>query len=168
MTHLRHETVFGPVGIDADDLEIRAIRVGDTEPTTQPVSPLSVEAARQIDEYYAGIRKRLDLPFSIEGTEFQKRVVIAVTRIPYGETRSYAEIARAAGHPNAFRAVGSVMAQNEMHLLVPCHRVVKSGGAAGLYGGGESFKRMLLEFEAGHRDGSEKTVSPRRNRSKGI
>lgn len=152
MSHVRHETVYGPVGIDADDLEIRAIKVGDTAPTTAPASPLSAEAARQIDEYYAGTRKRLDLPFSIEGTDFQKRVVIAVTRIPYGETRSYAEIARAAGHPNAFRAVGSVMAHNEMHLLVPCHRVIKSGGASGLYGGGESFKQMLLEFEAKHRD----------------
>ncbi len=152
MSHLRHETVFGPVGIDADDFEIRAIRVGDTSPTTEPVSPLSTEAARQIDAYYAGVRKRLDLPFSIEGTDFQKRVVIAVTRIPYGETRSYAEIAREAGHPNAFRAVGSVMAKNEMHLLVPCHRVITSGGAAGFYGGGESFKKMLLQFEAEHRD----------------
>ncbi|OHE40451.1 MAG: hypothetical protein A2Y16_00750 [Tenericutes bacterium GWF2_57_13] len=152
MSHYRHDTVHGPVGIETDDHEILAIKVGDTRPTTDPAVPLAVEAARQIDEFYAGKRKRLDLPFTIEGTEFQKRVVIAVTRIPYGETRSYAEIARAAGHPNAFRAVGSVMAANEMHLLVPCHRVVKSGGATGLYGGGESFKEMLLAFEAEHRD----------------
>ncbi|MDP3131201.1 MAG: MGMT family protein, partial [Bacillota bacterium] len=110
MSYYRHDTVHGPVGIETDGHEILAIKVGDTRPTTDPVAPLAVEAARQIDEFYAGKRKRLDLPFTIEGTEFQKRVVIAVTRIPYGETRSYAEIARAAGHPNAFRAVGSVMA----------------------------------------------------------
>lgn len=151
MSHLRHETARGPVGIETDGREIVAIRVGDERPTDAP-DALAREAARQIDEFYAGTRKKLDLPFTIEGTEFEKRVVIAVTRIPYGETRSYAEIARAAGHPNAYRAVGSVMAKNELHILVPCHRVVKSGGATGLYGGGESFKAALIAFEAERRE----------------
>jgi len=150
MGHMRHDSLRGPIGIDSDGREITAIRVGDDRPT-EGSDPLAAEAARQIDEFYAGTRRKLDLPFTIEGTEFEKRVVIAVTRIPYGETRSYAEVARAAGHPNAYRAVGSVMARNELHLLVPCHRVVKSGGASGLYGGGESFKASLIAFEAERR-----------------
>lgn len=151
MGHLRHDSVRGPIGIESDGREITAIRVGDDRPTDGP-DRLAVEAARQIDEFYAGTRRKLDLPFTIDGTEFEKRVVIAVTRIPYGETRSYAEVARAAGHPNAYRAVGSVMSRNELHILVPCHRVVKSGGAIGLYGGGETFKASLIAFEAAHRD----------------
>jgi len=148
----RHQTVFGPVGIATEDGEITGIIVGSERTPEGTPSALALEAARQIDAFYAGARKKLDLPFTIGGTEFQKRVVIAVTRIPYGETRSYADIARAVGHPGACRAVGSVMAKNEFHLLVPCHRVVKSGGSSGLYGGGESFKANLIAFEAAHRD----------------
>jgi methylated-DNA-[protein]-cysteine S-methyltransferase len=151
VSHYLHQTRRGPVGIDTDGREITAVIVGSSRPSDSDPDPLALATARQIDEYYAGDRKKFDLPFTIGGTEFQKRVVIAVTRIPYGETRSYADVARAIGHPGASRAVGSVMAKNEMHLLVPCHRVVKSDGTSGLYGGGEEFKESLIAFERMHR-----------------
>lgn len=152
MAYYLHHSTRGPVGIETVAGEIVAVVVGATRRGDGVPDPLALATARQIDEFYAGSRKRFSLPFTIDGTEFQKRVVIAVTRIPYGETRSYADIARAVGHPGASRAVGSVMAKNTMHLLVPCHRVVKSDGTSGLYGGGEDFKESLLRFEAEHRD----------------
>jgi len=146
-----HQTVFGSVGIETDDREIIAVIVGSDRPSDAEPTALVQEAARQIDEYYAGKRKKLDLPFTIRGTEFQKRVFIAITRIPYGETRSYADIARSIGHPRSCRAVGTVCAGSTIHLLVPCHRVIKSDGTPGFYGGGESFKQDLLQFEREHK-----------------
>ena len=153
MSHLRHDTVRGPVGIETDGREIVAIRVGDERPTDAP-DALAMEAARQIDEFYAGTRKKLDLPFTIEGTEFEKRVVIAVTRIPYGETRTYGEIARQIGAPP--QAVGQACGANPLPILIPCHRVVNKSGQLGGYGGGLWRKRILLDLEQRQQPGTAK------------
>ncbi|RPI10034.1 MAG: methylated-DNA--[protein]-cysteine S-methyltransferase [Acidobacteriales bacterium] len=110
---------------------------------------LVAEAAGQLDEYFSGRRRQFDLPLDLEGTEFQQRVWKSVARIPYGQTRSYAQIATTIGSPTAVRAVGAANGANPVAIIVPCHRVIASGGGLGGYGGGLELKRRLLALEAG-------------------
>jgi AraC family transcriptional regulator of adaptative response/methylated-DNA-[protein]-cysteine methyltransferase len=101
----------------------------------------------QILEHLEGVRPRLDLPLDIQGTAFQLRVWRALRDIAYGTTKSYADIARAIGSPRAMRAVGNACHENPVAIIIPCHRVVRSNGDLGGYGGGVHRKRMLLEKE---------------------
>lgn len=103
--------------------------------------------ARQLREFFAGQRRRFDLPLDLRGTDFQKRCWQELLKIPYGETRSYAEIARAIGNPAAVRAVGLANGKNPIAIIVPCHRVIGSDGSLTGYGGGLDAKRQLLELE---------------------
>jgi len=103
--------------------------------------------ARQLEEYFAGRRQLFDLPLDLRGTDFQKRCWRELLKIPYGETRSYADIARAMGNPSAVRAVGLANGQNPIAIIVPCHRVIGSDGSLTGYGGGLESKRKLLELE---------------------
>jgi methylated-DNA-[protein]-cysteine S-methyltransferase len=103
---------------------------------------------RELDAYFEGRLHDFEAP--VDGRlsrGFRNRALHAVARIPYGETRNYGEIARAAGNPRAFRATGSACGSNPVPLIVPCHRVVPSTGGVGNYGGGPEMKRALLEFE---------------------
>ena len=109
--------------------------------------PILVEAARQLEEYFAGVRKRFDLELDFEGTEFQRKVWRALLTIPYGETRSYAQIAQQIGHPQAVRAVGAANGRNPISIVAPCHRVIGSTGKLTGFGGGLPAKALLLELE---------------------
>src|SRR6188474_2820060 len=101
--------------------------------------------ATQIEEYFDGSRPDFDLPLDIDtGSAFQRRIWQTIATIPHGEVLSYAEVAIHAGYPNAFRAVGSACGANPVALVVPCHRVVASGGKLGGYGGGLEMKVWLL------------------------
>jgi len=102
---------------------------------------------RELEEYFAGARREFTLPLDLRGTDFQLRCWRALLEIPYGATRSYAEIARAVGKPNAFRAVGMANHDNPIAIIVPCHRVITSAGTLGGYGGGLPLKARLLELE---------------------
>ena len=102
---------------------------------------------RQLKEYFAGRRRQFDLPLDLRGTDFQKRCWRELLKIPYGETRSYAEIARAIGNPAAARAVGLANGKNPIAIVVPCHRVIGSDGSLTGYGGGLETKRKLLQLE---------------------
>ncbi|HEY1830361.1 MAG TPA: methylated-DNA--[protein]-cysteine S-methyltransferase [Acidimicrobiales bacterium] len=104
------------------------------------------ETASQLDEYFAGQRTDFDVPMDLDGTEFQREVWTELTRIPYGETISYGELARRVGRPNAPRAVGQANGRNPIAVIVPCHRVLASNGIGG-YGGGLKVKRTLLALE---------------------
>jgi O-6-methylguanine DNA methyltransferase len=104
---------------------------------------------RQLDQYFAGERREFTIPLDLRGTEFQLACWRALLEIPYGETRSYADIARAIGHPKAFRAVGMSNNRNPVAIVVPCHRVIASGGSLCGYGGGLDIKRKLLDLERG-------------------
>jgi methylated-DNA-[protein]-cysteine S-methyltransferase len=121
-------------------------------PSTKPVGdgdwpePL-VAAVAQLEEYFAGDRRRFDLPLELAGTDFQKSVWLELAEIPYGETVSYAELALMVGRPNAYRAVGQANGANPIPIVLPCHRVVASGGGIGGYGGGLPMKRKLLTLE---------------------
>lgn len=106
------------------------------------------EATTQLGEYFAGERTGFDLPLAPEGTPFQRQVWDALRAIPYGETRSYAELAREVGRPGAARAVGSANGRNPITVIVPCHRVIGSGGDLAGFSGGVERKRLLLDLEA--------------------
>jgi methylated-DNA-[protein]-cysteine S-methyltransferase len=107
------------------------------------------EERRQLEDYFEGRRQEFDVPvdWSLTSPGFRSRALHAVARIPYGKTRSYAEVAKSAGNPRAFRAAGTACGSNPVPLIVPCHRVVQSGGGIGNYGGGPEMKRGLLGLE---------------------
>lgn len=104
-------------------------------------------AGEQLSAYFSGKLQQFDLTLDLRGTEFQRRVWDAVLAIPYGETISYAEVARRIGSPKAVRAVGTAIGRNPVSIVVPCHRVIGSGGGLGGYGGGLDRKTWLLEHE---------------------
>ncbi len=101
----------------------------------------------QLEEYFSGKRRTFSVPLDLRGTDFQLRCWNALLEIPYGETRTYRDIAQAVGHPHAFRAVGMANNRNPIAIIVPCHRVIASDGTLCGYGGGLNLKRKLLELE---------------------
>jgi methylated-DNA-[protein]-cysteine S-methyltransferase len=108
------------------------------------------ESARaQLDEYFAGRRSKFDIELDLRGSAFQRAVWDALLEIPYGETRSYGEIAKRIGRPDRARAVGAANGSNPVSIIVPCHRVIGADGSLTGYGGGLERKRWLLEHEAG-------------------
>jgi methylated-DNA-[protein]-cysteine S-methyltransferase len=110
--------------------------------------PVLVETERQLNDYFAGKRERFSLKFDFAGTEFQKQVWQALAAIPFGETRSYAEIAKEIGRPKAVRAVGAANGKNPISIIVPCHRVIGSNGKLTGFAGGLSTKEFLLGIES--------------------
>ncbi|HKC00131.1 MAG TPA: methylated-DNA--[protein]-cysteine S-methyltransferase [Terriglobales bacterium] len=104
---------------------------------------------RELNDYFAGERREFSLPLDLRGTEFQLACWHALLEIPYGETRSYRDIAETIGHPHAYRAVGMSNNRNPVAIVVPCHRVIASSGSLCGYGGGLDIKRKLLDLERG-------------------
>jgi methylated-DNA-[protein]-cysteine S-methyltransferase len=154
---IRIDSPVGALSVEGDDdhvtyIELPGPAVAQAVPTTAPGAsgtpePLE-DAATQLAEYFAGDRRRFELPLAFEGgTEFQQEVWLALGDIPYGETISYKELAQWVGRPTAFRAVGQANGANPLPIVLPCHRVLASGGHIGGYGGGLPLKRALLELE---------------------
>ena len=112
-----------------------------------PDHPVLVETERQLGEYFAGERRTFDVPLSFAGTDFQKRVWAALLAIPFGETRSYGEIADQLGAPGASRAVGAANGRNPISIIAPCHRVLGSNGKLTGFAGGLEAKAFLLDLE---------------------
>jgi methylated-DNA-[protein]-cysteine S-methyltransferase len=110
----------------------------------------NAKALSQLQKYLKGELKQFNCPLDLRGTPFQRKVWSRLSKIPYGKTRSYKEIARDIGHPRAFRAVGNANGANPIPLILPCHRVIESNGGLGGFGHGISVKRQLLEFEQIH------------------
>jgi len=108
--------------------------------------PVLKEAATQLEEYFAGERTEFDVPMELDGTPFQREVWTELSRIPYGTTISYGELARRVGRPKGPRAVGQANGRNPIPVIVPCHRVLAGDGIGG-YGGGLPMKRALLALE---------------------
>ncbi len=107
------------------------------------------EARRELGEYFEGRRQRFELPLDwrLSHPGFYRRVLRATARVPFGEVITYSDAAERAGSPRAFRAAGSALGSNPIPIVVPCHRVVRTGGDIGNYGGGPEMKRFLLELE---------------------
>ncbi len=116
-------------------------------PIIEGDSPLLDRAEEQLRHYFAGERRRFDLPLDLPGSAFQERVWSELSRIPYGETITYRELAQRVGASPAWRAVGRANGSNRMAVIVPCHRVIATGGGLGGYGGGLAAKRFLLDLE---------------------
>jgi len=114
-----------------------------------PAHPVLVEAARQLGEYFQGRRKQFQMKLAFAGTAFQQQVWQALLTIPYGETRSYGELARQIGAPAAVRAVGAANGRNPISIMAPCHRVIGGNGALTGFAGGLEAKRRLLALERG-------------------
>lgn len=117
-----------------------------------PETPLEQQVAQELAEYLGGKRSRFTLDVSPDGTPFERRCWDTLQQIPYGETRTYGEIAHAVGNPKGFRAVGSANHKNPIPIIIPCHRVVAAGGGLGGYGGGLDLKRRLLALEQATKD----------------
>lgn len=146
------DSKIGPLFIVASEKALLGVFWKDQkipkEKSGSPESKMLDKAEKQLNEYLNGQRKSFDIPLMLEGTEFQKRVWAELQKIPYGETRSYKQIAAALKDPNASRAVGTANGRNPMSLIVPCHRVINAGGKLGGYAGGLPIKKILLDLEA--------------------
>ena len=139
------KTPIGPLTLEADENAVTAIRF--SAGGAQDASPLLDAAEAQLREYFAGARRTFDLPLAPHGTAFQQRVWTASRTIPYGETRTYGELAAAIDSPNASRAVGMVNHRNPIPSIIPCHRVIGANGTLTGYAGGLEIKRRLLALE---------------------
>ena len=142
-----YETKLGSVTFVEEDGTLLAISTHRTFTATVMETPFIKEAYRQFSEYLTGERKSFDLPFKLTGTDFQNRVWKALCEIPYGETRSYKQIAEAIGNPKAVRAVGMANNRNPLLVLVPCHRVIGCNGQLVGYAAGLNKKQFLLHLE---------------------
>lgn len=125
--------------------------------TEAPDNPVLVKTARQLEEYFAGTRNAFDLELDFAGTEFQKKVWAALLTIPFGETRTYSQIAQQIGHPSAVRAVGAANGRNPISIIAPCHRVIGASGKLTGFAGGLEAKERLLILEGGQWSGIGKT-----------
>ena len=149
MKKMIFETPLGKMAVYAEKgaiTEIDFFAEGEIEETDEPVL---IEAKKQLTEYFEGKRKEFSLRYVFSGTEFQKAVWHELEKIPFGETRTYGEIAAAIGKPKAARAVGGACNKNCVVIIVPCHRVVGAGGKLVGFACGTDIKEWLLGHEAG-------------------
>ena len=142
-----YETVLGDVTLVEEDGALLAISLKSIQEGTELETAIIKEAHRQITEYLKGERKVFDLPIRLRGTDFQQQVWTALLDIPYGETRSYKQIAEAIGNPKGMRAVGMANNRNPLLIVVPCHRVIGANGSMVGYGEGVEMKEFLLRLE---------------------
>jgi methylated-DNA-[protein]-cysteine S-methyltransferase len=155
------KTMKSPVGaltLVASDQGLCAIlwpkdnpnRVRLPELTRDDDHPVLRKAEKELAEYFAGKRKRFTVKLDFSGTDFQKKVWQALLEIPFGETRSYGQIARKLGKPSAMRAVGAANGRNPISIIAPCHRVIGANGTLTGFAGGLKAKETLLALEAAH------------------
>jgi methylated-DNA-[protein]-cysteine S-methyltransferase len=156
---LAHKDIASPVGtlrLVASDTGLVAILWPNERPGRVPLGPtvedaghpILARAAMQVDGYFAGKLRAFDVPLDFRGTDFQRSVWQALLTIPFGETRSYAQIADQIGRPTASRAVGAANGRNPVSIIAPCHRVIGANGALTGFAGGLEAKRLLLDLEA--------------------
>jgi methylated-DNA-[protein]-cysteine S-methyltransferase len=156
LSHLKISSPVGLLTLVASENHIIALLWENDSPArvklpptiSSPRHPLLLKARQQLTEYFARKRKNFDLPLAPQGTDFQKKTWKALQTIPWGETRSYADIARKIGSPQACRAVGAANGRNPISIIVPCHRVIGRNGQLTGFAGGLKAKSWLLDFEA--------------------
>ncbi len=148
-----HELKHAPVTVEAVNKIVNAkgIVIDGESYSIQETKPLR-EASSQLQQYFSGSQKGFELPLAPQGTAFMKSIWECLMRIPYGETRSYKEIAQASGNIKASRAVGMANNRNPLPFFIPCHRVIGSDGKLIGYRGGLEIKKKLLELEKKHAD----------------
>ncbi len=145
-------TKIGPLYLVASSISLKGI-FWDKQPVQMedgnknPAKEILDKTEQQLEEYFEGRRKEFDLPLDAEGTDFQKHVWTRLSKIPYGATRSYKDIAIEINNEKACRAVGSANGKNPLSIVVPCHRVISSDGTLGGFAGGLDIKLKLLSLE---------------------
>jgi O-6-methylguanine DNA methyltransferase len=144
-----------PKGLVRLEFEARAQQLNPENIQLQESRKVLAPYLDQLNEYFAGQRREFSIPLDLRGTDFQLTCWRALLDIPYGETRSYRDLAKAIGHPNAFRAVGMSNNRNPIAIVVPCHRVIAADGSLCGYGGGLDIKRRLLDLESAQLPGSD-------------
>ena len=150
MNTLCWRSPLGPILLEEDGGAVTGLRFcGQEVPAQGPVSPVLAQAAAQLAEYFAGQRQSFTISLAPRGTPFQQEVWRALCAIPYGQTRSYGQLAAALGRPSAARAVGGACRRNPIWLMIPCHRVVGTSGSLTGYAGGLERKKALLALEQG-------------------
>ncbi|MFJ9025215.1 methylated-DNA--[protein]-cysteine S-methyltransferase [Streptomyces sp. NPDC102259] len=153
--HTIVDSPYGPLTLVADDGVLCGLYMTEQRhrPPEENFGPRDDtpfgEAEEQLEAYFAGESKDFSLELRLHGTPFQRSVWDELRKIPYGETRTYGELADALGNPTASRAVGLANGKNPIGIIVPCHRVIGAGGGLTGYGGGLERKRRLLDFEGG-------------------
>lgn len=141
------DSPVGALRIVQEGDAIVGLHFGGKISETAPPTALLAEAKVQLEQYFAGQRHCFDLPLSFGGTAFQHAIWAALLDIPYGETRSYGQIAAAIGRPKAVRAVGQAIGRNPIGIIIPCHRVIGQNGTLTGFGGGLPIKEKLLKLE---------------------
>ena len=147
-----HDSPIGPLTLVSDGACLVGLHFEGREPpgALHKSDTVLATTARQLDTYFAGRLRTFDLPLAPAGTPFQQRVWSALRGIPFGETRSYAQLAKAIGKPSAMRAVGAANGRNPIAIIVPCHRVIGADGSLTGFGGGIERKKFLLSLEQGN------------------
>lgn len=145
MDCFKYNSKIGDIYIQADETWLYRVSFSPIEVTKNNL--IIKETIKQLDEYFLGIRKTFELPVNPIGTEFQKKVWNELIKIPYGEIRSYKDIAINIGNPNASRAIGNANHKNPIAIIIPCHRVIGSNGNLTGYAGGLNKKQLLLNLE---------------------
>ena len=144
-----YKSEIGTIKIMGKEDGVTFVGFVDEEPTDNPeIHPYLKNCVEQIDEYFIGKRKEFSIKLHLQGTDFQKRVWDQLTKIPFGETASYKEIAVAMGNGRAVRAVGNANGSNNIIIIIPCHRIIGSDGTLVGYGSGLDKKQWLLNHEA--------------------
>lgn len=148
-TYFIYRTPMGRVAIETDGRAITRFAFGPMRLRgAERATALTNRASSEVLEYLAGKRTAFDVPVQAEGSAFQRAVWERISAIPYGETRTYAQIAQSLGKPGALQTVGQACGRNPVPLLIPCHRVVGSNGKLGGYAFGPAVKKFLLDLEA--------------------
>ncbi len=146
-----YHSPFGDMELDYEEDALTALKMAKKKAVGEAPEGLALAVFQELDEYFQGKRKTFDIPLRTHGTPFQEKVWAALRAIPYGEVRSYKEVAEAIGHPKAYRAVGMANNANPIFIIVPCHRVIGADGSLTGYGGGLPMKKALLSLEKGNR-----------------
>lgn len=151
-----YHSPIGPIGIVVDEIGVSKVEIFEDKwqdylknnPTIEHNKEMCKEAVKELTEYFEGTRSRFTVPFSTSGTDFTKKVWDALCEIPYGETRSYSDIANRVGSPKAVRAIGQANKRNNLAIMIPCHRVIgKNGKLTGYAGNRTNIKEKLLDWE---------------------
>jgi methylated-DNA-[protein]-cysteine S-methyltransferase len=164
IVYARLDSPVGTIWVASTEVGVCKVSFGAEQPGTflswlsqhiGPVEPredaeLMAVATSQLGEYFSGARRTFDLPLDVRGTAFQRAVWSQVARIPYGATASYGDIAQLVGKPKASRAVGSAVGANPLPIVIPCHRVIGSGGSLVGFGAGLDVKETLLRLEGAY------------------
>lgn len=140
-------TPIGNIQLSIREECLSELKFTHQQPEGELLDPLLLEAKKQLEEYFLGQRKVFNLPIGLGGTDFQRKVWLAIGKIPFGQTITYAKLAEQLGNPAAIRAVGTAIGANPLLIILPCHRIIGSNGSLTGYAGGLEKKKALLQLE---------------------